>query len=463
MRDELENLPSELVGEFIFSFLNLEDIVRLETALVSTQPVQSFLFFTPKVYVEVHIPHAKHQWLQAHDYPISKAIVHLDEIEAPLETQLINEIELVDNNNIITNEALNYLPDSCFEKVVSVDFHRNDQDPQLMEELFARLHNLRELRVSWISITWILRALQTLHIGTNKNVLIENIKFYPSLYRRDHDKWNRYITYIAEYCPRLQCLSAGYDLTEDTLLSLSTRCPLLEEFDTEYIPVISTAQVAARCALALSCIHTVRLPDYFLDDDDNDITPNYAMTIPYLTGLRFVHAWGPKDDMFLSLMSQHCLKLEKVEICERSTATAEQLQQLAQNCRHLHTVLLHTYNEDFNSDAAIIGLAQRCPTLRSLVFKFNMTSALTDASILALSEHCPELQELDIIDLYYTDSNRKSRKPDITEAAVLQLIKHCIKLRRLKISDRILSEDTVLALPITFEKAYGSWDLTFHT
>lgn len=48
MSDELENLPSELVGEFIFSFLNLEDIVRLETALVSTQRVQSFLFFTPK-------------------------------------------------------------------------------------------------------------------------------------------------------------------------------------------------------------------------------------------------------------------------------------------------------------------------------------------------------------------------------------------------------------------------------
>ena len=270
------------------------------------------------------------------DYPISKAIVHLHEIEAPLETQLINEIKLVDNNNIITNEALNYLPGSCYEKVVSVVFDRKVQDPQLMEELFARLHNLRELRVSWNSITWILRALQTLHIGTNKNVLIENIKFYPTLYRRDHDKWNRYITHIAEHCPRLQCLSAGYDLTEDTLLSLSTRCPLLEEFDTEYIPIISTVQVAARCAHLLSCIHTVRLLDYFLDDDSNDITPNYVMTIPYLTGLRCVYGLGPKDDMLLSLMSQHCLKLEKVEICERSTATAEQLQQLAQNCQHLH-------------------------------------------------------------------------------------------------------------------------------
>lgn len=92
-----------------------------------------------------------------------------------------------------------------------------------------------------------------------------------------------------------------------------------------------------------------------------------------------------------------------------------------------------------------------------------MTSALTDASILALSEHCPELQELNISPLQYKDSKRRSRKPDITEAAVLRLIQRSTKLRTLKISENILSKDTVLALPVTFEKAYGSWDLTFHT
>ena len=412
--------------------------------------------------MEVHIPHAKHQWLQAHDYPISKAIVHLNQINAPLETQLINEIELVDNNNIITNEALNYLPNSAYEKVVSISFDHLDQDPQLMVELFSRVHNLRELKVSGSNNDWVERVLKSLYIGTNNNVLIEKIDFDPDDDMEYEDN-NSFITEIAEYCPRLQYLSVSCKIAEASLLALSTRCPLLEELDTGDIPIISTAQVAAQCAHLLSCIHTLWLPDDFIDIHGNDITPNYAMAIPYMTGLRKVTAYNQEDVLLLSLISQHCLQLETVEIYKDSSATADQLLELAQNCRHLHTVKLHTGNQDFNSDAAIIGLAQRCPTLRSLFLYFYMASALTDTSILALSEHCPDLQELDIRLLHYTDSNMNSRKPDITEAAVLQLFGRCKHLRRLKVGDDILSKDTVLTLPVTFDDSDNIWDLTFHT
>ncbi len=89
MWDQLKKLPPILVGQSIFSYLNLNSVVRLETALVSRERRQTmccFLPFISTVDVEVHIPKemTKLKWLQAHDYYISKAIVYLNKVNATL-------------------------------------------------------------------------------------------------------------------------------------------------------------------------------------------------------------------------------------------------------------------------------------------------------------------------------------------------------------------------------------------
>ena len=78
------------------------------------------------------------------------------------DTKRIHEIELVAyTSNIITSKTLSYLPNSCYEKITSVEFG-NDQNADLMNNLFSRSLNLRELSVNF---NWIISVLQGLHRG----------------------------------------------------------------------------------------------------------------------------------------------------------------------------------------------------------------------------------------------------------------------------------------------------------
>ena len=123
MWNQLEKMSPILVGQSVFSCLDLKSIVRLETALASSEGKQifySFLSYYSKVDTEINLPQeiTKLNWLQAHNFPISKAIVSFSN-STLLEGKLINEIELV-GNNIITKKAVNSFPDSLYEKVTSI-------------------------------------------------------------------------------------------------------------------------------------------------------------------------------------------------------------------------------------------------------------------------------------------------------------------------------------------------------
>ena len=357
MWDQLRKMPPILVGQSILNFLELKSIVRLESALASSERIQilrSFLCYLSKVDdEEVLIPDemSKLEWLQSHDLPISKTVVHLNKIHAKFETKLIKEIWLVDHCSI-TSATLNYLP-GCYEKIVSVYFYYI-QEVDVMEELFSRLLNVRELNTEIWSDDWIHSAIRRLHRESNNNVLIENISI-TMIYDREGS-----VTEIAKYCPRLKSLTVSFSIAEDSLSALSTYCPLLEELNIPHFPSISTEQSAELCAPALSCIHKLATP-YAVGLDE---TPHYARTVPYLTELRDINAKGPIDHVLLPLLSQYCLKLEEVEIMDTSTTTPAQLLQLAQNCRHLHTVYIA--GDHFSTDELIIGLAERCPNLQVL-------------------------------------------------------------------------------------------------
>ena len=100
MWDKLKNIPPILVGQCIFTCLDLNSIVRFETALGCREfrrVLHSFLSYSPKREVEVHIPKAmtKLKWLQAHNFSITKAIVNLVKISATLETKMINSLIMI--------------------------------------------------------------------------------------------------------------------------------------------------------------------------------------------------------------------------------------------------------------------------------------------------------------------------------------------------------------------------------
>ena len=228
MWDLFKNLPPILIGQSVFTCLDLKSIVRLETAVANKDQIKifrSFLLYFSKDEVKVKIPKemTKLKWLQAHNFPITKAIVNLAKIICTFETTMINEIQLIDNC-IISRKTLNYLPDSCYEKVFSVVFNR-DQNAVLMEVLFSRLLNLRELTIGCLPDGSIEILLQALYRESNNNVLIEKMIIYH------FDGSDGSVAEIVKYCPRLQTLVVQFNITEDSLLTISKHCPLLKELD----------------------------------------------------------------------------------------------------------------------------------------------------------------------------------------------------------------------------------------
>ena len=63
---------------------------------------------------------------------------------------------------------------------------------------------------------------------------------------------------------------------------------------------------------------------------------------------------GTHDNVFVPLLAQYCQKLQSISISETSNVTHTQLLQLAQNCRHIHTI--DFYNDKFYTDEFIITL-----------------------------------------------------------------------------------------------------------
>lgn len=447
MWNEFKKLPQTLVGQSIFSFLELKSIVRLETALVRSEPTQtllSFLSFYSKEDIIVNIPDdiIKLKWLQAHDFPITSAIVHLDKIKSTFDTKMIKEIDLVDNERTISMIATNLLPYNCYEKVVSFGFY-HEQDTKLMEKLFSFLHNLREVRITFILADWILNILRGLYNRLGNNVMIEKV----IINRFDRNECS--VAELAKYCPRLTSLSTGFPIGEDSLLVLSRHCPLLKELKVRGIPSISTEETAALCAPALSCIRSIATSCIKLLNTID--TVRYAMTVPYLTGVQALALNDTIDYELLPLISQYCLKLESISISGSSTATPEQLLHLAQNCRHLRIVDLTKH--DLCNDEIVTGLAQHCPNLQSLLLQsFFSYRNITDVSLLALSEHCPQLRELDFHQYIL-----------LTEAAALQLIHSCKHIHVLMLPINCISEETVLSLPVKASKSGNVLILTFNT
>ena len=426
MWDQLANIPPILVGQGILSCLDLKSIVRLETAVASKDQIRilrSFLSYFTEVDVKVNIPHdiCKLKWYQTHDFQITKAIVNLDKLNATFDTTMINEIELIDNC-IISRKTLNFLSDNCYEKISCMHFH-NTQKPDVIEELFSRLVNLRELTVHCLPDGWIKGALKRLYEESNNNVSIEKIDMFV-----EGSESESSVVDIARYCPRLKSLCTWCNITEDSLLALSTHCPLLKKLDITNIPRMSTAQSAASCAPALSCIQSISTPRY-----DNTAV---VFAIPYLTALQSVYVDGPIDHILLPLFFQYCLQLKEITIMASSSTTPAQLLQLVHNYPHLHKIRI--CNPFFNTDEIVIGLAQRCTNLQKLALDNEFAfDTVADNSILALSEHCPNLRELQF--QYCTQ---------ITETAILHLVQQCKQLYFLAIPATVLSEDTVFGVPV---------------
>ena len=210
---------------------------------------------------------------------------------------------------------------------------------------------------------------------------------------------------LTQHCCRLKKLKLYQcKLTVISLIALSKRGLPLEEFYIPSIP-ISSAEIAAQCAHALSRIHSLSFSNRIIF---------YFQAIQYMTGLRALNLWGSEDHLLvphllLLLQGQCCAGLESLYIYSGSSITSQQLSELVARCSNLHT--LYIVNSACTSDAVLLELARSCPHLQKVTL--YSIGEVTEEGVLALAVRCRQLREIHI------------PKITVTEETVRQLAQHC--------------------------------------
>ena len=310
----------------------------------------------------------------------------------------------------------------------------------VIRELFTYIRNVSSIEVNTSQGSWIADAL----LSPKYAPLLSLVSI--QLYSWDITHYT--VRAIAHACPNLQCLATQY-LSEECLLTLSEHHLPHTELCISWMPITS-AEVAAQCAHALSRIQKIRSPeDLPVDPDTSEITDTdmYIHPVPHLTALRALEVVGEIDHILLPVLAQHCRSLERVILGRRSTATVEQMAELIHSSSDSLTVLELNYPSNIHGDTLITALAPYCSQLHELSISVcrHAQSAVTDTSLLALSQHCICLKSLNICTC-----------TQVTEAAVVQLLQCCTQLQKLLIPLNCLSVDTVLGIAVSCWHCYST-------
>ena len=259
------------------------------------------------------------------------------------------------------------------------------------------------------------------------------------------------LTAFAEKCPQLEELSLDcQQLTDQSVIALAQHCSRLKKLKLiegryaiaslialserglpleklviiPWIP-ISSAEIAAQCAHALSRIR--ELSTQYIDGSVVDM--RYA--IQYMPGLRELYLDSADDHLLvphllLLLQGQCCAGLESLNVGSKSSITPQQLCELVRWCLQLQT--LYIDKPACTSDAVLVELACSCHHLQRVTLN---SSEVTEEGVLALAAHCRQLRELNILNT------------TVTEETVRLLAQHCPHLTKLLV---VVRKGEVMAL-----------------
>ena len=406
MWDYIKEMPADLVGQKILSFLDIKSIALLERALTSTvrlSTLHSFLKFSPTLSGSVSVPRQfnKLKWLQDRHCRIAEGVVCLQELKAVVDFYLFDEITLHIKYRILPKqiEMLSIAAyNKCFKVIIDVD-----QDSVTMLKLFSRLKNMHAFSAKGYHDNWMRDAL-----GCGNRTGLQHITLFSSSSRISH----RTVTAIAKHCPNLQSLNVNrFDNISAALFTLSKRrLPRKALSIVQGLPELRVEH-AAHCAHALSRISELS----FHPSTDNRNLPGL---LPYLTGMKELCANSKDDHVLLPILIVVGLPLERVMLGEYSSTTAEQVMELVQSCSGSLTVLHLKHTSPTVTNAMVTALVPHSPHLQELVVGSFRTSTSMDSCVLALSWHCPQLRELNM----YCHGKA-------SEITLLQLIAACPQLQ----------------------------------
>ena len=452
----LEDLPVELVGTKVLSFLSLKNIVKLERACDSTGNKYHQLFLDLIPYCPpVKLPSWKQsnksvlQWFAKRKCRISSLTIRLPGDNPGLDVKNL-QVEYIELEMLLNTSSESLKPIFENNKVCKIRslYLLGNQNRKVMKKLIACTKNVKKLRIyysdnfmDWLTVdilqNWKLDSINLSGPTTTRmnslTLIVQTCTELTSIKLDSNSIDDSTVIAIAQHCSKLQTLVIeSSKITYISLIVLSERNLPLKELNIDYIPNIPTADIARRCSHALSCIRHVHT--YHLDRNGQYAT----ILLPYLTGLTSVHL-NYHANIYIPLLTQHCHKLTKVNI---NICNVTDIMSLCRANPLLQELAL--YYAARITDTALIELIHACPHLHKLYLPKE--TDITDIGILALSEHCQQLKQLVL-----------SKCNKVTETAVLQLLQRCRKLTRLDLSRSSLSEETWTQLDSNTQKRVNRW------
>eukprot|EP00899_Mesostigma_viride_P027507 jgi/Mesvir1/7941/Mv11861-RA.1 len=252
---------------------------------------------------------------------------------------------------------------------------------------------------------------------------------------------------VARGCPRLRRLTVPAPVTDDGIIPVAERCPLLEHLG--FLNFDGEVTDDSLKAIASNCPGFWRLDAVGREITDSGITA-LANGCPGLR--RLVLSRTSVTGAGVTVIASHCAQLEHLDVGGCYDITDASIIMVARKCPRLWHLRVSGCSDV--GDLSICQVALHCPGIRTL--ELDKTD-ITAASVEAIAARCHDLRRLDMAYCYggkglvaIADGCRKLEYLDITKPrcvtseAVLAIGRQCTRLRVFKAGDIHVSEDTLV-------------------
>ncbi|MCE5316816.1 MAG: BTB/POZ domain-containing protein [Parachlamydia sp.] len=277
------------------------------------------------------------------------------------------------------------------------------------------------------------------------------------------------MTLIAQYCPHLRTLILdGKGISDVAIHAIAQNCRGLTKLSLTYCKRLTNASIVQ---IAKSCpqLQCLNLPESITDVALTEVAQHSSQ-------LRRLFICGSAvTDAGLSQIAQHCCQLKNLMVLGCEQVGNDSLAEIARNCAQLKSLTLSYYKRSPDINGAISLLAEHCSKLENLSLD---ELSLSDATIAKIVRNCPYLSFLtpggDITNASLYEMAKHGSEliavdltecPHVTYEAIFEVARSCGKLECLDIvrtkGDSNVTKDQLEHLHSKFPKLRlrTSWTL----
>ena len=483
MLEYLCQLPYEALGQKMFSFLELIDIIQFENAATSQESQQllrAILPYCTTIVVSdswnrVKFNHIVCNWFSNRRCRVQFMRIPIESLcEVNFEHSVLYDITLGLKTKASLKDIASLNSPSIRDRISKLQIEC-EQNPAVMEVLFSLLTNssVRSLIIKFSNLSqWMehikqigpcLREFTINYVSTEVTQLTTITEFCPYLEKLSSDYWlkgsqHKFLQSIARNCPYLRSITIWLNYSSSTeaeadLTAFTEKCSQLEELSQQ------CRQLTDQFVIALAQ-HCSRLKKWELNGGTYTGASLIALSERALSLEELVIPRIPILSAEIAAQCAHALSRIRWLSTHRTYGSVEDVRYVLQYMTGLCQLCLYSSEDHLLMPHLLLLLhGQCCVGLESLTIgsessitpkqlcelaavsvqlctlTIYMPSSISGAVLVELARSCPHLQKISL------DNRCK-----VTEEAVLALAAHCRQLREIHIPYTTVTEETVREL-----------------